>query len=53
VGTNRATGAPPAAPPPPPRAGIDGLPSAWLGRLEEADTIRNESEALVALAETH
>ena len=34
------------------RDGIDGLPPAWLERLEEADAIRNESEALVPLAAT-
>ena len=34
------------------RDGISGLPSAWLERLEEADVIRNEAEALVPLAAT-
>ena len=34
------------------RDGTHGLPSAWLGRLEDADAIRTEAEALVPLGET-
>jgi len=32
------------------RDGTPGLPSAWLARLEDADAIRTEAEALVLLA---
>ena len=34
------------------RDGAHGLPAPWLGRLEDADPIRTEAEALVPLAET-
>ena len=34
------------------RDGRHGLPPAWLGRLEDADAIRTEAEALVPLGET-
>ena len=34
------------------RDGTGGLPAAWLDRLEDADAIRSEAEALVPLAET-
>lgn len=34
------------------RDGTHGLPAPWLGRLEDADPIRTEAEALVPLAET-
>jgi len=34
------------------RDGVQGLPSAWLERLLDADAIRTEAEALVPLAET-
>jgi ADP-ribosyl-[dinitrogen reductase] hydrolase len=34
------------------RDGADGLPQAWLERLEDAGAIRAEAEALVPLAET-
>jgi ADP-ribosyl-[dinitrogen reductase] hydrolase len=33
------------------RDGVDGLPVAWLERLEDADAIREEAEALVRLSE--
>ena len=34
------------------RDGVAGLPKVWLERLEDADVIRAEAEALVPLAET-
>ena len=34
------------------RDGVQGLPSAWLERLLEADAIRTEAESLVPLAQT-
>jgi ADP-ribosyl-[dinitrogen reductase] hydrolase len=34
------------------RDGVDGLPQAWLDRLEDAAAIHAEAEALVPLAET-
>jgi ADP-ribosylglycohydrolase len=33
------------------RDGVNGLPAAWLERLEDADAIRAEAEALVPLAQ--
>lgn len=33
------------------RDGVNGLPAPWLARLEDADGIRSEAEALVSLAE--
>ena len=33
------------------RDGVDGLPPEWLGRLEDADALRVEAQALVPLAE--
>jgi ADP-ribosyl-[dinitrogen reductase] hydrolase len=33
------------------RDGVHGLPDAWLERLEDADAIRTEAEAIVPLAE--
>ena len=34
------------------RDGVSGLPAAWLQRLEDADAIRAEAEALMPLAES-
>lgn len=35
------------------RDGTPGFPTAWLDRLEDADAIRTEAEALVPLARSH